>query len=248
MGGTGLNTNILEKMDELAKRAGSSNPYDLANYLHAYVKNISSDQLIAFVFRQSGIVCIGLNTKLPLSVQSVVLMHEVTHIVAHIDFLNKSGDFYNEDFFCKSLKNRQIAIQEYETNLVAADFCLPTDDILEMLGFNNNAMKEYRRYMEKFKKNRQEYEYFMGSTIFTTQSEWTRKRLLQLKKQMIYWQNVLEEMQHDLTFEGDFMSVEEIAREFEVPKTIIEYKLEALRQRGYDIDELELTEYSHVFQ
>ena len=44
------------------------------------------------------------------------------------------------------------------------------------------------------------------------------------------------------------MSVDEIAREFEVPKTIIEYKLEALRQCGYDIDELELTEYSHVFQ
>ncbi|MBO6178179.1 MAG: ImmA/IrrE family metallo-endopeptidase [Selenomonadaceae bacterium] len=241
-----MNTDVLERMDNLVSQAGTSNSYELAGYLNAHIGDITSPKLLAFVVRRSGIVCIGLNPHLPDHIKEVILMHEVAHVAFHLDFFDNQGFFHGESSF-QLLKNQTITIQEYEANLVAADFCLPTDDILEMLGFNNNAMKEYRRYMEKFKKHRQEYEYFMGSTIFTTQSEWTRKRLLQLKKQMIYWQNVLEEMQHDLTFEGDFMSVDEISREFEVPKTIIEYKLEALRHRGYDIDELELTSCNKVF-
>jgi len=47
---------------------------------------------------------------------------------------------------------------------------------------------------------------------------------------------------------GTFMTNEEIAGEYEIPVAIVEYKLEALRLRGYDIDALVLAGYDRVFR
>lgn len=243
-----MNTDILERMDVIAEKCGSRDPDELANYLHAYIKDIHSNQLIAFVFHSSGILCVGLNAKLPLSIKSVVLMHEVTHIVAHMDFLDICGDMYNENSFGQIFRSREIARQEYEANLVAADFCLPTDEVLEMLGYNLRSLQEYLKYLENFKKHCAEYDAFVGNTIFTTNDRYTQKRLLNWKKRLRAWEEELEDMQRDLTCYNDIMTVEEVAKFYEVPQTIVEYKVEALRQRGYVVGNVELATYGQVFR
>lgn len=64
---------------------------------------------------------------------------------------------------------------------------------------------------------------------------------------MKHWQEELEDMRHDLTYSGDFMITEEIAKAYSLPQTIVDYKLEDLRLRGYDVDRIELSRYNRVF-
>ena len=47
---------------------------------------------------------------------------------------------------------------------------------------------------------------------------------------------------------GEIMTTTEIAGEFGLPQTIVDYKLEALRLRGYDLDAVELVSYKQVFR
>ena len=243
-----LDTNVLERMDALVARAGTSDPYELADFLRVSIHDITSNKLIAFVVRKSGVICIGLNRRLNFAKKMVVLMHEVTHVACHMDYLNTFGLCYGELSPFQNLKNKCIARQEYEANVVAADFNLPTDEVLEMLGYNNTALREYRRYLAAFERHRQEYEQFLSSTIFTAQSRWTRQKLFDWRKRMKEWREELEEMQHDLTYCGDFMTTAEIAKEFGLPQSIVDYKLEALRLRGYDLDSVELVSYRQVFR
>ena len=243
-----LDTNVLEQMDALVARAGTSDPYELADFLRVLIHDITSNKLIAFVIRKSGITCIGLNGRLNFAKKMVILMHELAHVAFHIDFLKDFGTCYGERSVFQNLKDKSIVRQEYEANVVAADFNLPTDEVLEMLGYNNAALREYRRFLAAFERHRQEYEQFLSSTIFTTQSRWARQKLFDWRKRMKDWQDELEEMQHDLTYCGDFMTTAEIAKEFGLPRSIVDYKLEALRLRGYDLDSVELVNYKQVFR
>ena len=58
----------------------------------------------------------------------------------------------------------------------------------------------------------------------------------------------LQQLRWDLSDTQYLGTVQEIAGALEVPCVMVEYTLEALRLRGYDIDELELTRYDNVFQ
>ena len=242
-----MDTDVLERMDALVARAGTSDPYELADYLRVFIQGITSNKLIAFVVRKSGVICIGLNQRLNTAKKMVVLMHEVTHVACHMDFLHSFGLCYGELSPFQNLKNKSIVRQEYEANIAAADFNLPTDDVLEMLGYNNKALQEYRRYLAAFERHRNEYEQFLSSTIFTAQSRWARQKLLDWRKRMKEWRDELEEMQHDLTYCGEFMTTAEIAKGYGLPQTIVDYKLEALRLRGYDLDAVELVSHRQVF-
>lgn len=44
------------------------------------------------------------------------------------------------------------------------------------------------------------------------------------------------------------MTTAEIAREYGLPQMIVDYKLEALRLRGYDLDAVELVRHTQVFR
>lgn len=131
---------------------------------------------------------------------------------------------------------------------MAADFNIDTDEVLEMLGYNNTALKEYRRYLAAFERHQQEYEQFLSSTIFTSRFKMARRKLLDWQKRMRHWQEELEEMRLDLTCNGEFMNTAEIAGALGVLQSMVEYKLEALRLRGYDLDEMELMSYKQVFR
>lgn len=231
-------------MDALVAHAGTSDPYELADFLRASIQTLTSNKLIAFVIRRSGIICIGLNQRLNPAKKMVVLMHEIAHVAFHMDFLNGC---YGERIIFQNLKDKNIARQEYEANVIAADFNLPTDEVLEMLGYNSKAFQEYRIVLAAFDRHRHEYEQFLSSVIFTAQSRWTRRKLLDWRERMKQWQCELEEMQHDLTCCGDFMTTDEIAKKFGLPQPIVDYKLEALRLRGYDLERLELVRHNQVF-
>jgi len=127
-------------------------------------------------------------------------MHEVAHVAFHIEFFKRQKGVYGEVSAFTSLKHSEIVQQEYEANLVAADFCLDTDDILDKLGLNNNMFKEYRKYLAKFKKHQADYENFVANTIFTTSSEWARKRMLHWQRNLRHWHEELENMKYDLSY------------------------------------------------
>ena len=248
IGRTKVTTDVLERMDNLVAQAGTSNPYELTSYLNAYIGNITSPKLLAFVVCRSGIVCIGLNPHLPDHIKEVVLMHEVAHVAFHLDFLSRYGTFYSESSFFDSMKHSEIVQQEYEANLVAADFCLDTDDILDKLGYNLHSLQRYLEYLEDFKRHQAKYESFLSYTVFSADDKWTQKKLLNWKREMKTWEQELEDMQRNLTYEGNLMTPEEIAREYDIPVAIVEYKIEALRHRGYVTPNVELVSYAQVFK
>ena len=237
----------MERMDALVARAGTSDPYELADFLKAPIRYMNSKKLIAFILMQSGIPCIALNNRLNTMKRMFVLMHEVAHVAFHLDYLRNVGNLGETAAF-QPWKHQAIARQEYEANLVAADFNIDTDEVLEMLGYNNTALKEYRRYLAAFERHQQEYEQFLSSTIFTSRSKMARHKLLDWQKRMRRWQKELEEMRLDLTCSGEFMNTAEIAGALGVLQSMVEYKLEALRLRGYDLDEMELVSYKQVFR
>ena len=247
IGRTKVNTDVLERMDNLVSQAGTSNSYELADYLNAHIGDITSPKLLAFVVRRSGIVCIGLNPHLPDHIKEVILMHEVAHVAFHLNFFDNQVFFHGENSF-QSLKNQTIAIQEYEANLVAADFCLDTDDILDKLGYNLHSLQRYLEYLEDFKRHQAKYESFLSYTVFSADDKWTQKKLLNWKREMKTWEQELEDMQRNLTYEGNLMTPEEIAREYDIPVAIVEYKIEALRHRGYVTPNVELASYAQVFK
>ena len=243
-----MNTDVLERMDALVKNAASSNPYELAKYLHVDVEKLIGSDILAFVVNFSGVKIVGLNPKLKGLKEYVVLMHEIAHIFFHMDFLTRYGNGYGEECVFKPLKRADIVRQEYEANLIAAEFCLDTGDILDKLGYNSHSLQDYMEHLEKFKQYCAEYKQFMGNTIFRVDDRWTQKRLMNYEKQLKFLQEELEDMQRDLTYEGGCMTTVEIAKEYGIPDTIVEYKIEALHHRGYIVPSVELASYGQVFR
>ena len=243
-----MTTDILERMDAVVARAGTCDPYELADYLHAYVVDLIGKKLIAFVIQNSGVIHIGINPLLSIIKKHIVLMHEVAHVAFHLEFLKRQQGVYGEVSAFASLKHSEIVQQEYEANLVAADFCLDTDDVLDKLGYNLHSLQRYLEYLEDFKRHQAKYESFLSYTVFSADDKWTQKKLLNWKREMKIWEQELEDMQRDLTYEGNLMTPEEIAREYDIPETIVEYKVEALRQRGYVTPSVELASYAQVFK
>ena len=55
-------------------------------------------------------------------------------------------------------------------------------------------------------------------------------------------------MKHNFTYEGDIITPKEITRKYDIPVTIVEYKLKALRHRGYVAPNVEFASYAQVFK
>ena len=108
---------------------GSSDPYDLLNYLKAVLKfsdGYRRDGLRGYCAVINRIRYVVINSKQPTDEKRVVSCHEGGHLILHSDEL-KAGAM--RDFDVYNIKGRL----EREANFFAADFLLDDDEVLDLM-------------------------------------------------------------------------------------------------------------------
>ncbi|MCD7957303.1 MAG: ImmA/IrrE family metallo-endopeptidase [Lachnospiraceae bacterium] len=216
--------NIFQTMDDLIETTGTSDPTELLYALG--VKRIEPlySSVIAYVSRYKNSMVVGVNVKMPETDQLFSLMHECEHVADHIPSGAMEANHQETAFFTM---DKNIAVEEREANLCAAEYLIPTKDVLELTGYNCSTVREYRELKQEIESLARSYQ--------------PSARALKQKC------SELEELEIEMSECQCIHTKKQIARILGYRTAYIAYKIEALRIRGYDIPELELPDSQHVF-
>ena len=232
----------------IEKAGGSHDPVDVAEANGIFVAEPLSGTITGMSMRFSYLGSIAVNGKLDTLWRMFTYWHELGHIFRkHVD--DPTFNFHQDvGVFTQSVDSRTISRQEKEANLISAEYNIPTDDVLELIGYNNRAMRDYRDLKKRENEMAAAYDQLRFSAYSENPSSMMKYRLAEYRRVLCQ----LEEKRHDLESEMCAMncmrSLSEIAGELGANEVIIKYKLEALRFRGYDIDVQELERYDQIFR
>lgn len=245
-----MTTTALNKLESISKKINSRDPRAIADYLDIPVVD-ACGSLIAFVTVEKGVTFIAVNPRLGPKKYDYALCHELGHVVSkHLNapsFL-ANGVHQETSLMSIPLYASTLCEQEKEANLIAADFMLDTQTVLDMVGYGNESVAHYREIRAKQRDVQRSYE----STLFSVHgrdiSTSLRRRLVETRRLFQRTSDKLKSIEQELQHMDCCLTIPEMARELKVSSVIVEYKLEALRIRGYDVDPVELASYSRVFQ
>lgn len=243
-----MNTDILARMDIVVADCGSSDPFDIIEYLGAtYVPLYSS--VIGYVRRLKGYNWVGINALLPEKRRLLAGRHEVTHLIGHLD-TSEFGSHQETALFTtkQGLYDKTLSYQEKEANLVAADFTIPTQDFLDLIGYYDSTVKELVEKQKELNEVTKSYEQLRSIYSYMTISDSQKKRLTAYNKKMQQLRADVDEIQCDISASGYCRTNAEIARELDFDEDFIIYKAEALRMRGYDLPLLELQRFDKMLR
>ncbi len=246
-------TKAFYKIDNIIKKIGSNNPEEVASYLNYEIVPLTSS-LVGYIARIKNQTIIGINSRLSPIKRKFDIWHEIGHgILGHLNestFTSFGNYHLDETLFApnQQLNSKTLSRHEREANLVAAEYSIDTFKILEMIGYNNSVIKQFRNLTTVQQQLRREYE----TLLFAFQnnsnnSKIQNYRLIEYKKELAKLDEKKLELGREIS-EYEILSIPEIARNLHTSSIIIEYKLEAIRQRGYDIDSIELPNYNKVFK
>ena len=244
-----MGENVLQRMDEVIKRAGTDDPFELADYLGARIIWLTGS-VIGFVRKIKQRVFIGVHRELSPRKQRFTVMHEDAHIVCHLEAEEFRLGHQEAAFFSarNGVFDRTVSHQEKEANLASAEYSLPTEDVLEMIGYYNGEKREFRRKLAAHERLREEYEGYRYSLDSCEYPQTVRERIAKYETSLRDSSWELEDMRSSISAMDDSLTIEQIARALHVSTVMVEYKLAALRLRGYDFDDMGLPGYDRVFQ
>lgn len=243
-----MNTDILTRMDIVVEDCGSSNPFDIIEYLGAIHVPLYSS-VIGYVKRLRGFNWVGINATLPENQKILTGMHECAHLVGHLD-ANGFGSHQETSLFTtkQGLYDKSLCIQEKEANLVGAEFTIQTKPFLDLIGYGSQAVTELVATQNKLDEAVHDYEQMRSSYSHMTISDFQRKRLNAYAKKIQQLKGIVQEMQGDIASAGYCRSIPEIAQELNFDEDFIVYKAEALRIRGYELPPFELQRYDKMMR
>jgi len=234
--------------DAAVARAGSTDPGEVAERLGIMVFDLTSS-ITALATRYSYIPVIGINIKLNGMWRSYGFWHEIGHIVkGHIDEPGFSTKHFDTLLFSQEIDCRSIPRHEKEANIISAEYNIDTKAILEIISYDTSTMQDYRRLKAYQEKLGDAYKSLCSSANADKPSQMIKYRLAEYQRSLKDLENKKRELESDIAAMGCRLSFREIAAELGTTETILKYKLEALRIRGYDIDTLELERYDKVFK
>lgn len=234
------------RMDIVVADCGSSDPFDIIEYLGAtYVPLYST--LIGYVRRVKGYNWVGINELLPEKRILLAGRHEVAHLIGHLDN-SEFGNHQESALFTtkQGLYDKTLSYQEKEANLVAADFTIPTHEFLELIGYYDTTIRELVAKQAELDEAVKNYDQLRSIYSYMTISDSQKKRLAAYYKKVQQLRADVQEIQCDVS--GYCRTVSEIARELDFDEDFIVYKAEALRTRGYDLPPLELQSYDKMLR
>ena len=244
--------NTFAKIDKIIKKIGSDNPEEVAAYLGYEIIMLSSN-LVGYITRIKNLTLIGTNTRLSPIKRKFVQWHEIGHGISghfnEIDFTKSTGYHLDQTLFDSNqqLNSKTISRYEREANLIAAEYCIDSEKILEMTGYNNSVIQQFQVLKETQQQLRQEYERLLFTAQPSNLSESQKIRLNEYKNELAKLDEKERELDSEISDLG-IMSISEIARYLHTSSIIVEYKLEAMRLRGYKIEGIELAAYNKVFK
>ncbi len=245
-------TESFKKIDKIIKKIGSDNPEEVAAFLKYDIIMLSSS-LIGYITRIKNQIFIGINTRLKPIEKRFDEWHEIGHGV--LGHLNESDFTQNSNYHLdltllepsQQLNSKTISKYEREANIFAAEYTIETNKILEMTGYNNSVMKQFRALKATQQQLRQEYEKLLFALQGKESSETQKYKLIEYKKELSKLDEKKQELGDEIAQCG-VLSIPEIADRTNTSNIIVEYKLEAMRLRGYSIEGVELATYKKVFK
>ena len=135
----------------IARAHGSQDPETVAEYNSSKVLIGSplAGTIIGMAFRYATLGVISVNRKLDDVWRPFAYWHELAHVFRkHID---EPGFVYHRDcgLFAVPVDSRTISRQEREANILSAEYNLPTQDVLELIGYQSQTMQDYRELKRK---------------------------------------------------------------------------------------------------
>ncbi len=245
-------TESFKKIDKIIKKIGSDNPEEVAAFLNYEIIMLSSS-LIGYITRIKNQIFIGINSRLSPIEKRFDEWHEIGHGV--LGHLNESDFTQNSQYHLdlslldpsQQLNSKTISRYEREANIFAAEYSVDTNKILEMTGYNNSVMQQFQALKATQQQLRQEYEKLLFALQSKECSETQEYRLVEYKKELSKLDEKKQELGDEIVQCG-VLSIPEIANHLNTSSIIIEYKLEAMRLRGYNIEGVELATYNKVFK
>ena len=240
-----IDGDIFKKMNEIVDEVGPD-PKAVSHKLDAKMHPAygTINGMVTRVLRHNHIC---LNENQPEFQRIFANWHEDFHILdGHLEmagFLNSEGFHVDVDSFSSSFSHHLVVYTEKIANLGAADQMMDSGDILMRLGYG--ALEEYRQARRQYLRLLETYRRLREALEYSTS--------IKLKCQFADAQNALRKSYEkvcdleDNTTMGDFMTIPQIAAEYGYPEHYVQYKLEALRIQGFDIDIQELKSYEKVF-
>ncbi len=117
---------IIKDAGKLIKELGSRDPRGLAAYFDVSLREDALGSLKAYIFFQSRVAVICLNSSLPEELRPLLICHEMGHYLYH-QKLAKGHTFQEKQLFSLQCSS------EYEANLFAAEFLLEDGEVWEKL-------------------------------------------------------------------------------------------------------------------
>lgn len=234
--------------DAAVAHAGSTKPGDVADCLGIMVYDLTGT-ITALATRYSYFPVIGLNFKLKGMWRDYAFWHEIGHVVKrHIDEPGFSTKHFGSVLFSQEVDSRSIPRNEREANIISAEYNIETKTVLEVIAYDTRTMQDYRRLKAYQDKLGESYKELCSSANADNPSQMVKYRLAEYQRSLKDLEDKKQELESDIAAMGCRLSFREIADELGTTETILKYKLEALRIRGYDIDTLELERYDKVFK
>ena len=234
----------------IAKAKGSRDPEVVADYHRSsiLIGTPLAGTIIGMSFRCSTLGVVSVNRNLDTVWRMFAYWHELAHVFRkHIDE-STFGMHQDRGLFTVPVDSRSISRQEREANIISAEYNLVTDDVLELIGYNNQTMQDYRKLKHYQDQLSRAYEALRFSTFGETPSNTVKYRMAEYRRALRELDEKRNDLESDLTAMHCVKSISEIAGELGTSEIILKYKLEAMRLRGYDIDVAELERYDQVFK
>ena len=231
----------------IAKAHGSRDPEVVADYSNILIGAPLSGTIIGMAIRFSYLGTVAVNGKLKEVWRLFALWHELAHVLQkHVDDPSFN---YHKDYaiFSQPVDSHSIPRQEREANLISAEYNIDSESILEMIAYNDRTMQDYRRLKKYQEQLSHAYDVLRFSTFGEQPTNRVKYRMAEYRRLLRELDEKRCDLESDLSAMHCVKPISEIAGEVGTTVTIIKYKLEAMRIRGYDIDVQELERYDQVF-
>lgn len=239
-----MNLEHLKKMDRIMKSAGSRDPDEVLACM-GYVYMDPGDSLSGFITKRKGTVYYGINKNLSRQKYTFGSFHEAFHgICSHLDM----PGFLREGAHADSFQQRKTtAWTERDANIGAADAMIDTETFLEMTGFDSADVQAYIKSLDSFEQAVRDYHNHYEIVVTGGSSERRIRRMAAYQQELARLYEELQEQAQDISNSGCCLTSFEMAREFNVPEFIVDYKYEAMAVRNYNVPSVELPAFDKVF-
>lgn len=244
-----MDGSIFNEIDAVVKAAKTTNGHELARHLKVD-SCTHSGPFIGYAVRIGRYTTLSVHEDLGKRGKLLVTDHEIGHIVRnHFAFVNGVGMVQDREVF--SSNQYLLPELEIEANLIGIDLYIDTEHMLQLIGYDNPSVVRYRSISEKMRKALDEICNLVDQARFCESDKDRRRcrdRVNGIRKLLHALDEQRVEYGSDIQASHCCFTLEELAREFGVTPSLITYKLQALKLRGYDIDAQDLESFSKLFK